>query len=126
MQTQTITGIPVIGKFKWEFEISGSGTQASVHEFFPGHIHYCMTGPAHTTAYTQNLVAFDPAEQRCITKKQGEDTSGTYYLMFFKDMKENEVTIYKRKCASREEAEKFPFPPAGTREDHGWNTYIRI
>ncbi len=115
--------MPVIGKYKWEFEIPGSGMQTSVHEFFPGHIEYSMTGPAHTTAYTQNMVSFDPGEQRCITLGSGGDKEGVYFLIFFRDISDGQVTIYKRKCASREEAESFPVPAAEAAEDHGWNVY---
>lgn len=129
MEAQTITGMPVVGKYKWEFEIPGSGIQTSVHEFFPGHIEYSMTGPAHTTAYTQNLVSFDPGQQRCITLGSGGsggDKEGVYFLMFFRNISEGQVTIYKRKCATREEAESFPVPVEDAAEDHGWNVYTRV
>ncbi len=126
MEAQTISGMPVIGKYKWEFEIPGSGTQTSVHEFFPGHIQYSMAGPAHSTAYTQNLVAFDPAEQRCITVGSGGDKEGVYFLMFFRYINDEQVTIYKRKCATREEAENFPVPAMDATEDHGWNVYTKV
>ncbi len=118
--------MPVLGKFEWEFEIPGAGRQTSVHEFFPGHIHYSMSGPAHSASYTQDLVSYDPSEMRCITKARGDNKDGVCHLMFFKDIGEHKITIYKRKCPDLKTAETFGYPEADTTEDHGWNTYTRI
>lgn len=118
--------IPFTGTYVWHFEIPDKGVQTSSYTFYPYSIQYQMEGPAFNTAYTQVLVSYDPASNRCITTGRGgtKPKDSIYFVMFFKDITDSSVTIYKHECGNgRAEAEEFEFPPANATADHGWNVY---
>lgn len=119
------TKIPFKGVYTWAFEIPGMGKQLSVHSFYADSIRYEMTGSAYTNSYTQQLIAYDAVEQRCVTVAKGGGKDGVYFVMFFKDVSPAAVTIYKKQCATKEEAMTLPVPDATTKADHGWNIYHR-
>ncbi len=60
--------IPFSGEYLFEFEVPKFGTQVFTYVFTPKTIVTKMTGLALTTEYSQDVISYDPAEQRCISK----------------------------------------------------------
>ncbi len=112
---------PLQGAFTWTFEVPDYGTQVSTNVFASDSIVYEMSGPAYSTRYEIHKESYDEKEGRWV----GHTGNDIYYVMFFKDRAEDQVTIYKHKCESRDEAYAFPIPAPDTEEDHGWNVYLR-
>lgn len=119
------TKIPFSGVFTWEFEIPTMGKQLSVHKFYADSIRFEMTGGAYTNSYLQKLVWYNADEQRCVSVGEGGGKDGIYFVMFFKNVTPNAMTIYKKQCTSKEEAMTIAEPDAATEADHGWNVYYR-
>lgn len=123
--------IPYAGSYSWAFTIPGMGDQLSSHVFYADSVEYRMTGAAYTTDYAQLLTEYKPAEDRLITVGKGGSIpkDGVYFVMFFKDVTDSTLTIYKRECgegaAGLEEARTFAFPAPGATTDHGWNVYLK-
>lgn len=57
--------------------------------------------------------------------RKGRRKRRVCFLMFFKDITNSTVTIFKKQCKDLSEAENFSIPPADTQEDHGWNIYYK-
>lgn len=119
------TQLPFSGKYVWKFTIPNMGEQVSEHTFFADSIQYSMVGNAYTNAYTQVLVSYNAEEKRCITQGKGGGKDSVYFLMFFKDVTASAITIYKKECKNREEAETLAVPNDNTSADHGWNVYYK-
>lgn len=123
--------IPFSGTYTWAFSIPGMGDQVSTHSFWADSIHYSMVGSAYTTDYAQLHVEYHAADQRSITVGRGGSIpkDGVYFVMFFKNVTDSTLTIYKRECgegtAALHEARTMAVPSASTTADHGWNVYRR-
>ncbi len=122
--------VPVSGHYLWEFEIPGIGNQESHLTFYTDSVQYIMTGPAYNTNYMMIQESYSEAndQKRWIGIGKGGSISkdGVYFVMFFKDITDNSVTIYKHECdGGREEAESFPYPDPDATADHGWNVYYK-
>lgn len=122
--------IPFIGAYSWSFEIPNMGTQKSTHIFDKDKIHYKMTGDVYNIQYVQLFQHYNPNEKRLITIGEGNAKDGVYFVMFFKDITENSMKIYKHECKKkgeegRKEAENFPYPADDATADHGWNIYVK-
>lgn len=117
--------IPFSGTYNWSFEIPMLGSQKSTHTFYQDSIRYVMKGAVHSTNYVQELVSYDSDEKRCITIGKGgvPSKTGVYFVMFFKDITDSTLTIYKHECKTLNEAETFAYPAADATADYGWNTY---
>ncbi|MEM6784668.1 MAG: hypothetical protein AAF624_13145 [Bacteroidota bacterium] len=111
---------PLSGTYTWTSEIPNYGTQVSANVFSADSTLYSMDGPAYTTRYTIHHESYDAGEQRWV----GHTGNSIYYVMFFKD-RTPAVTIYKHKCATRDEAYALALPAPDATEDHGWNAYMR-
>ena len=119
------TDQPVKGKYRWDFEIQGSGVQTSVHEFAEDHILYTMKGPAYTVAYRMDIVEHE--KNRYVLKgAEGSPKSGRYFVIFLKDLTPDALTMYKKEFSTLEEATAFPQPEADNTESHGWNVYTKV
>ncbi len=97
------------------------GVQKSNHSFFRDSIKYSMRGKVYSTDYTMKKLSFDGSQGKWI----GEDSKGIVYVLFFKEINGNIVSIYKHKCKSNglQEAINFDLPLPDATEDHGWNRY---
>lgn len=119
--------LPLNGTFAWEFSIPGMGNQVSKMTFSEDVVTYSMEGPAYTTNYVMTKVSYTElnGQRRWIGIGKGGSINkdGVYFVMFFKDITENTVTIYKRECSGKAEAETFSYPAADAITDHGWNVY---
>lgn len=121
----TTDDTPVKGKYRWDFEIPGSGTQSSVHEFADGYILYTMKGAAYTAEYRMDIVKHE--KNRYVLKgAEGGPKSGRYFVIYLKDVSPDAITMYKKELPTLEEALAFPEPDAGNTESHGWNVYSRV
>jgi len=119
--------LPLSGKYQWGFEIPGMGEQVSIHDFKDGKIEYIMSGSAYSNSYDMIPESYNATEKRIVAVgKGGEGTynkDGVYFVMFFKDLTDNTVSLYKKECTSKEEAYSFAVPADNNTENHGWNIY---
>lgn len=115
----------VTGKYRWDFEIPGSGVQTSVHDFAEDHILYTMKGAAYTVEYRMDIVKQE--KNRYILKgAEGSAKHGRYFVIFLKDITPDAITMYKKELSTLEEARAFPEPDANNSQSHGWNIYSRV
>lgn len=118
--------LPFSGTYEWSFEIPNQGMQTLTYSFYPYAIQTKMEGRAFSTEYTQVLVSYDPLDNRVITIGRGgtESKDNVYQVMFFKDITDSTMTIYKHDSKSGlKEAQDFAYPDPDTDKDHGWITY---
>ena len=110
------------GDYHWEFQLMG-GAQHSVHTFYSDSITYSMDGPVYAIDYTMRKLSYDQSLNKWI----GEDEDSIIYVLFFRDITDTALTLYKHKCKSSglEEAITYAIPPADATDDHGWNVYAR-
>ena len=108
------------GDYHWKFQLMG-GTQHSVHTFYPDSIAYAMDGRVCATDYTMRKLSYDQSLNKWI----GEDEDSIVYVLFFRDLTDSTLTLYKHKCSSGglAEAVNFELPLPNATEDHGWNVY---
>lgn len=95
--------------------------QESINTFYVDSIVYEMKGNIYATRYTMQKLSYNQAEKRWI----GQDFDKIVYVLFFKEMTDSTMVIYKHKCNNKgiEEALEFPYPKPDATEDHGWNVY---
>lgn len=109
------------GTFRWTFFL-GPVEQISTHTFAAEHIDYQMQGKVHSTRYRMNRLSYDAEAKKWI----GETPDGIVYVLFFKDVDEKHITLYKHKSkGGLAEAIAFAQPNADATADHGWNVYTR-
>ncbi len=122
-------GFPLSGQYVWNFEIPGLGQQASNLFFHTDSIGYSMTGDVFNTNYMMLKDSYkeDENEKRWIGVGKGGSISkdGVYFVLFFKEITDSTVTIYKRECTGKEDAETFAHPEPTATADHGWNVYYK-
>ncbi len=112
---------PIEGNYRWTFYL-GPVEQVSTHIFTPTFIDYQMRGKVHSTDYRMQQLSYDASEKKWI----GQTPDGVVYVLFFKNITPNTVTLYKHKCQKGlPEAMAFKRPPADVTVDHGWNVYTR-
>ncbi len=116
------------GRYLWKFTIPNLGDQLSAQEYYTERIEYSMTGGVYTNAYTMHLESYDAEEGRWIGVGSGGSNivkDGVYYVLFFRENREDSVLVYKHECDSREEAYTFAYPAENATSDYGWNWYVR-
>lgn len=108
------------GTYYWNFKLMGA-LQESINKFYADSIAYEMKGKIYSTKYTMQKLSYDHKEKRWI----GEATDKTVYVLFFKEVTDSAMVIYKHKCKDKgiQEALEFPYPKPNATEDHGWNVY---
>lgn len=77
-------------------------------------------GPGNTE-YTIQFDSYNEDEKRWI----GHTEENKYYLIFFKDITEENITLYKQKVQDPNEAQQMPIPDADNTQNYGWNTYSK-
>ncbi len=125
--TIPVAVLPLNGTYAWNFNIPGLGDQVSKMTFFNDSIVYDMAGPAYTTNYTMIKESYTATNDQMrwigVGKGGSINKDGVYFVLFFKDISDNAVSIYKRECENKAEAESFAYPAADATADHGWNVY---
>lgn len=108
------------GTYYWNFKLMGT-LQESINTFYADSIVYEMKGKIYSTKYTMQKLSYDHTEKRWI----GEAPDKTVYVLFFKEVTDSTMVIYKHKCKDKgiQEALNFPYPKPDATEDHGWNMY---
>lgn len=108
------------GTFYWNFKLMG-GVQESIHSFYNDSIVYKMNGKVYETRYTMKKLSYDSTEKRWI----GQDAEKMIYVLFFKEITDSTMVIYKRKCKTKglQEAFDLSFPKPDATDNHGWNVY---
>lgn len=77
-------------------------------------------GPGNTE-YTIQFDSYNEDEKRWI----GHTEDNKYYLIFFKDIEKESITLYKQKVKDPNEALEVELPNEETSQNYGWNTYSR-
>ncbi|MBX9808109.1 MAG: hypothetical protein K2X95_09970 [Flavobacteriaceae bacterium] len=123
--TPTSDKIPFNGSYEWVFDIPSHGSQKSINTFYPDYIQYTIEGSAYSNQYAQTLYWYYASDKKLITIGKGgnPDKTGKYFVLFFKDITNTSLSIYKRECSNLEEAKNFPLPAVNATTDHGWNVY---
>ena len=114
--------LDINGNYYWSFQLMG-GEQLSYHTFHADSIEYTMEGKVYSTRYTMQKLSFD----RTTNKWIGEDENNIVYVLFFKEVTDSTLVLYKHKCKSNglKEAVDFKLPEPDATEDHGWNVYYK-
>lgn len=123
--------VPLSGHYVWKFTIPDVGDQESHLVFYMDSVGYVMTGPAYSTIYTmiQESYTEENNEKRWIGIGRGGSIpkDDKYFVMFFKEITDSTVLIYKHECnEGKTEAETFPYPSDDATADHGWNLYRKL
>lgn len=108
------------GTYYWNFKLMGT-LQESINTFYADSIVYEMKGKVYSTKYAMQKLSYDQNEKRWI----GEDNEKIVYVMFFKNITDSAMLIYKHKCKTEglQEALDFAYPKPDATQDHGWNLY---
>lgn len=56
----------------------------------------------------------------------GHTEENKYYLIFFKDITEDNITLHKQKVKDPNEAQEIPIPADDDKKSYGWNTYNKL
>lgn len=128
VETEPQIKIPFSGKYIWSFSIPLMGTQKSTHVFYADSVFYKMEGQVYNTSYMQLLHSYDTTQHKLISIGRGGSIpkNGVYFVMFFKDITDTSVSIYKHECSNGEsEALNFQRPADNATADYGWNVYYK-
>lgn len=108
------------GTHYWDFKLMGA-LQESINTFYADSIMYEMKGKIYATKYTIQKLSYDAVEKKWI----GQDANKNVYVLFFKEITDSTMVIYKHKCKNKglQEAIEFPYPKPDATKDHGWNVY---
>lgn len=121
--------LPLSGHYVWTFDIPNVGSQESHLVFYTDSIGYVMSGAAYSTNYVmmQDSYTEQGDKKRWIGIGKGGSIpkDKVWFVMFFKDITNNAVTVYKHECQDKAEAESFPYPADDATADHGWNIYYK-
>lgn len=71
--------------------------------------------------YRIQFDSYDEKDKRWI----GHTSENQYYLIFFKNITDEHITIYKQKVADPNDAQNIPIPSNSNTEHYGWNTYSK-
>jgi len=129
--SNTLTAYPTAGHYSWNFKV-GTTDQTSHLVIYstPDSIGYAMEGQVYTNNYMMHKISYSEKnnENRWIGIGKGGESinkDGAYFVMFFKNSKEKEFTVFKKEFETQKEAEEFALPSDSSEESHGWNVYKR-
>jgi hypothetical protein len=109
------------GSFSRNFNVQGT-TQRATYTISQDKINYDLAGGFAQTNYDTSKEYFSKDDNRWVGHRA---SNNSYYVIFFKNISENEITLYKKEVASLEEGKSEPVPAANNTENHGWNTYTK-
>ena len=107
------------GVFSRAFEVQGF-QQRATYTIGQENISYELTGGIGQASYSIGEKYFSSNDNRWIGYRE---SNATYYLMFFKNISDTEISIYKKEVSSLEEGKAAPIPAADDTENYGWNIY---
>ncbi|MEC3906168.1 HmuY family protein [Tamlana sp. 2201CG12-4] len=109
------------GSFSRDFEVQ-SMTQRATYTISQSKINYDLAGGVAQTNYDTAKEYFSTDDMRWVGYRESKTT---YYVIFFKNITENTISLYKKEVKSLEAGKSEPVPDANNTENHGWNTYIK-
>ena len=107
------------GSFSREFDVQGA-TQRATYSITQDKINYDLAGGFAQTQYDTAKQYYSSGDNRWIGYRE---SNTTYYVIFFKNVSETEITLYKKEVASLEAGKTTPVPAADNTENYGWNVY---
>ncbi|MFV0565926.1 MAG: HmuY family protein [Flavobacteriaceae bacterium] len=107
------------GSFSRDFEVETT-TQRATYTIAQDKITYDLAGGFAQTSYDITKSYYESADNRWIGYRASNET---YYVIFFKNTSDTEITLYKKEIESVEAGIAEPVPAADDAENHGWNTY---
>ena len=107
------------GSFSREFVVQGA-TQRATYSITQDKINYDLAGGFAQTKYDTAKQYYSNGDNRWIGYRA---SNSTYTVIFFKNISETEITLYKKEVASLEAGKTEPVPAADTTENYGWNVY---
>lgn len=84
-------------------------------------IHYALSGSVGTAEYEISRDEYIPDEMRFV----GHTDKGDFYVIFVKDVRDHELTLYKKEVESVQEGLDTEYPALDDTRNHGWNVYTR-
>ncbi len=111
--------VEMIGSFSREFD-AGGAVQRATYTISEDNVNYDLAGGFAKTNYDTTRKYFTKSEGRWIGYSSDKDQ---FYVLFFKNVSENEITLYKKVVASLDEGINASIPTADDEDNHGWNTY---
>lgn len=107
------------GSFSREFDVQGA-TQRATYSITQDKINYDLAGGFAQTQYDTEKQYYSSGDNRWIGYRA---SNSAYYVIFFKNISETEITLYKKEVASLEAGKTASVPTADNTENHGWNVY---
>ncbi|MBL4746860.1 MAG: HmuY family protein [Flavobacteriaceae bacterium] len=107
------------GTFSRTFEMQGMLQRAS-YTIDQDKISYTLSGDFASTDYVLTKKYYAEKEQRWIGVRE---SNGAYYVLFFKEYSDSQITIYKKQVTSLKEGKEITIPAADDTENYGWNLY---
>lgn len=108
------------GTWTRDFDAAGNEHTAK-YTITENSIHYELEGVVGFADYVINKDSYNEADGRWI----GHTDKNKYYLLFFKGVLKDEITMYKQKVDDPNEAQNIEIPADDYEENYGWNTYDR-
>ncbi|MBE7634564.1 hypothetical protein F7642_09515 [Tenacibaculum finnmarkense genomovar ulcerans] len=114
----TNESMTIEGTFSRSFDVQGNAHSAT-YTISSDKITYNLAG-LHTASYTIGKEFYSSKDNRWIGISENNNT---FYVLFFKEVKDSEFTMYKKEVKSLEEGKTTAVPSADDTKNHGWNTY---
>ncbi len=111
--------IPFLGTWTHEFKVGPDSPHVATYVVASDRIHYTLTGSVGSADYVMIRDDFSASDNRFV----GHTNDGEFYVLFARDISDQNITIYKQKVDGLTVALELPEPPIDTTESHGWNTY---
>lgn len=110
--------VTFIGTWSRDFDVLGN-LQTAKYTIKLEQIDYKLTG-LHTAEYSLKKDSYNEEDGRWI----GHNIENNqYYVLFFKNVEQEEITIYKQKINDPNNALDLAIPPDDTEKNYGWNKY---
>ncbi|CAA0169059.1 heme binding lipoprotein precursor HmuY-family [Tenacibaculum maritimum] len=107
------------GTFMRKFNAQGV-VQTVTYKIEQEKITYRLSGGLAQADYEMKKEYYSSEEHRWIGVNE---KNGTFYVLFFKNVKGKELSIYKKEIESVEEGKEMAIPAVDDTDNYGWNTY---
>ena len=107
------------GSFSREFDVQGS-IQRATYSITQNKINYDLAGGFAEANYDTKKEYYAADDKRWIGYRA---SNSSYSVIFFKNVSDTEITLYKKEVASLEEGKTEAVPATDDTDNHGWNTY---
>ncbi len=107
------------GSFSRNFEVENI-TQRATYTIAQDKITYALEGGFAETNYDITKEYYAASDNRWIGYRASNET---YYVIFFKNTSDSEITLYKKEVESVNAGMTEPIPASDDAENYGWNTY---